>query len=227
MGDHPQNFQMKKVKFEQRVSPLNLAYLIPVKDVRGLIWWTYLNYEDRALVWAAHDKKKEPQLVQSVDFRRMCTKHGYINIVKWIHGAGVCLDAVTSIEATLWGHWDILKWMQGLGILVDDRGCLTAGAALGGHFDILKWLREHNYTWGVYVCRNAAAIGDINMLQWLKDNGCPWDEWACYMAVIKGKLGTLKWLIENGCPYDSLTLRLKAMQSHYMDVSKWVRENVS
>lgn len=212
---------IKRAKTE-RVSPLNLVYLIPQKDVRRLIWWTYLNHEDRALVWAAHNKTKEAQLIQSVGFRQMCTRHGYINIIKWIHGAGVCLDAVTSIEATLWGHWDILKWIQGLGILVDDRGCLTAGAALGGHLDILKWLKQHNYIWDVYVCRNAAAIGDIVMLQWLKENGCPWDEWACYLAITKGKLETLKWLIENGCPYDSLTLRLKAMRCHYKDVLEWV-----
>jgi hypothetical protein len=171
--------------------------------VRRLIWRTYLNAEDRALVWAAHNKTREHKLFKSNEFQEGCAKHGYLNVIKWIYNtSGRFAFTLVASKAARSGHLEILKWMEQSSILGDVMGFLSCGAALGGHIETLKWLKKNNFLFGTVVCENAASRGDIVLLKWLKENECPWDRWSCFSAVQNGHLETLKWLMENGCPYD-------------------------
>ena len=134
---------VKKIK----VSPLNLHRVIPVRDVRKLIW-KYIGSQDRQVVQVTQNSNKKPNL--ELSFSYYCVKNGHLSLLKWARENGS-----VGISGCYWNEWT------------------CAGAAAYGHLEVLKWARENGCDWNSDTCSFAAWNDHLEVLQWARENGCP------------------------------------------------------
>jgi len=204
------------------MSWLNLKSLLPVKDLRKLLF-AKLEPWDKLMVKLAHcpttlpapnqDTEVVSRVFATLEFQHWCVAHGYIALLEYIKPHVVrCVpvdskDVNLSCTAAESGHVHVLHW---LGV----NGCfmgrvLYSCAARGGHVHVLQWLKDHGFhcpqrtdvgMLETFSCRMAAEKGHLPALQWLVQNGfsCNWE--TSSVAAIAGHLDVLEWLVDNRCP---------------------------
>lgn len=156
----------------KRVSVLNLGRQIPQRDVVRMILGK-LNHVDQKLIWAAHNKNKEQQLITDDKFFEECLTEGYLEVVKWLY-------AKNPRHMIKEAH----KY-----------------AAIGGHIHIIEWLKERGFMWyRVELCILSVDYGHFEMLKWAFSNGCHCDYCVYEAAAAGGHLEILKWLMEKCGP---------------------------
>lgn len=90
---------------------------------------------------------------------RKATRHGNLEVVKWLGDNNIVWDLNPSTTQ---------KWDQNQ-ICTPVGWTLCADAAWGGHAEALSYLS------GKWCCPRAAAGGHLETLIWLRANGCPWE----------------------------------------------------
>lgn len=78
----------KRTRLDVGPNILNLKQWIPQNDVIKLIL-KRLNKVDWKLVWAAHNKRHEQELIQNNEFWWLCVHEGYLKVLMWGDGLGV------------------------------------------------------------------------------------------------------------------------------------------
>jgi hypothetical protein len=152
----------------KRVSILNLNRWIFQREIIRLILGK-LNRVDWKMMWAAHNKKREQQLITDDKFFGECLAEGCLEVVKWLYAKNP------------------------RSMIKKAHKC----AAVGGHLHIIKWLKEREFMWyRVNLCELSALHGHLEMLKWAYNDGCSIDWYTYRAAAAYGHLEILKWLVE-------------------------------
>jgi len=150
------------------LSPLGLRQLVPQRDVRRMLWLTYLDTYDRLVVWHAHGATPVPS-ANAVAFGKHCAKHGYLKLLqhyaRWFSREDL-IDEI-SADAARHGHLPVLQWIDGF------TGSFNAQcvfyAAVGGHENVLTWMRSRcNRNWNRLEADawvGLAAGGHLHILE--------------------------------------------------------------
>jgi hypothetical protein len=210
----------KKCSAPRVRAPLGLERLVPIRDVRRLIW-KYLTPHDREVARCAMNSCRVPQL--ETGFAEYCAKRGFLRLLEWGFGSKhVSLEQWACRAAAEGGQLAVLQWLREMGCPWDAYTCHFA--ALYGHLDVLKWARANGCGWGVLTCTYAAIGGHLAVLQWARAAGCHWNSLTCSEAAGAGHLTILQWARANGCPWDEDTVSY-ARYNHHVEVAEWARAN--
>lgn len=141
-------------------------------------------------------------------YRMFCgaaSKHGHLEILKYLRGKGCSLDGECFIFAAKHGHLEVLKYLhrESLYPTLYFRSRLCMIAAKRGYLKILKYLCEQKgYPLNKKCCAKAAKGGHLEVLQYLLTRGCPCNRLSYYGAIAAGRLDIVKYLHEQGCRFD-------------------------
>jgi hypothetical protein len=124
-------------------------------------------------------------------------------------------------NATRHGHLEVVKWLQQNGLPPNAWTCRYA--AFSGNLELLQWARENGCTLDKETFSNAATAGHLHILIWAKENGCPSDDNLCATAVGAGNMEVLKWAIANGFPLTQSACT-KAARGGHLKMLKFLRE---
>lgn len=184
--------------------PLNLNYLLPIKDVRKMIW-KQLNDIDRMMVMMTHNKKDEETFIEngySQEFVCGCTKYGYLELLKWMQDDELLYLSSIFYNAAKYNHINILEWANEKGYLSEfDFNVFSRNAVRCGNLQVLKWLYTKSGTLHCDIDIDACYNGYLYVLNWLKDIDFLFlKEDMYYSAIATNQLHVLDWLLLNGCP---------------------------
>lgn len=209
-------------------SVLNLRRWIFQKDVIRLIL-KRLNKADWELVWAAHNKRYEQQLLADASgcFLKECMKQGYLNLL--LTWKKIDLKDISWYlkYAAQGGHLYIVQWSVNNSIDFDPLTFMFE-AVVYGHVHIMKWLLDNvtscSLTDEYYFY--ALQGGHINVMEFLKQHDVPVPDEDHYVTVAAqhGQLNTLKWLLENGHAMNK-DIITEAVKNNHLETLKWVIKN--
>jgi len=216
----PKGGKRKKALTRARV-PLDLDRLIPIRDVRQLVWRKLTPY-DREMVRCAHNSERIPD----IDWRFMlrCARLGYVKLLELGYDHELNVTYQVMRKAGRGGHLETFQWVCAH---FDEWCCLDACAAIamGGNLLLLQWARTQGCSWDFQTPANAACKGHLHVLQWIHTQECELDDpWICASAAVNGHLGVLQWLRANDYPWDTCTCWRAAQRGH-LSVLKWARAN--
>jgi hypothetical protein len=202
-------------------SPLGLRQLFP-KDVRRLLWRTYLNEYDRLMVWKAHGVT--PPLHPGRAFVYHCAEHGYLALLQhfeaWTQPTE--LISVTEIAARR-GYLSILEWAVSKSCIVSE--CVFL-AAQYGHEHILDWLRPRVPNWNDDCWTGAAAGGHLHIMK-----QCQPLDLAVFLrsdvmyAAEGGHLHVIQWMVAQGyVELEKFNVMYYALNGGHVPLVSWLHE---
>jgi hypothetical protein len=211
---------------KEKVVPslLNLAQLIPQRDVRRLIWGTYLNPLDRKMCWLAHAKHKEKiQMSKEFLFLEDCAKYGYLDLLIYGIHNGCVLERSVISAAAFYGRLEILKWLLEQKFTLQPT--VSTDAAKGGRLEILKWLQKNGFELDHHDCYDAIKYNHLDVVKWYCEDTdiiSRDTDLICFFAAKYGHLRILEWAMQNYyCPKDNI-LRYCKHQQHIID---WIKQH--
>ena len=128
-------------------------------------------------------------------------KHGYIELLRYLHERGCEWDSETCRCAVRKGQIECLRYLHENGCEWNQITCVWA-AAEKGQIECLRYLHENGCEWDIDTCKSAAKKGHIECLRYAHEKGCEWDKETCLWATLNGEIECLKYAHEEGCEYD-------------------------
>lgn len=177
----------------------------------------------------------------SEDYIANAARHGYIDLLKWIHYHYMQVDPHFSDLGGISihnGHVAVFQWLVESCNL--DIDFYTIRSAAVHSLDVLRWTltKTSNIKFHVLgsgsvkdIAENcllpavAATHGNIQMLDWLVSQGVRigHDIYSC--AAIKGHINVLQWGIDHGVPRNESSAYAFAAQSGQLEALKWLENH--
>jgi hypothetical protein len=209
-------------------SLLNLSHVLPIKDLRNLMF-DKLDHWDRELVMPAHaGPTNQLRVFRNKNFQRWCARLGHIALLKYIKPhVYKCTELCAA--AAYGGRLHVITWLVSIGCPIDYS--LFPSAAIGGNVEVLEWLKygladpgdfEGFATENAAACTNAAEFGHLPAIHWLMQHGFHWDEQTCHEAAQHGHLHVLQWIVDNGCPITLSVAATYAARRGHLHVLQWL-----
>lgn len=155
-------------------------------------------------------------------FTDYAIKHGFLNLLKYLHKNEYYLDNLACNLAAKHGFLEILEYLHKNGFSWNENACLEA--AKNGFLEILKYLHENGCSFDEDACEYASCNGHLDCLKYLHENNCPWSHFVFNHTAENGHLECLKYLLKNGCPWNENTLYDTIMNDHF-ECFKYLYDN--
>jgi hypothetical protein len=228
------------------VSPLGLRNLLPVGDVRRLLWWRYLNKHDRMVVWNAHG-------CAPIDYNMKALRYwiqgGHVALfersphifrdsiafpmprisIEWLHAQNAGFAASDMERAANADDLSSILFMLEIKVCPDWRA--TNAAARNGHIRILEVLERDPRAWDSSLFKTAALYGKLDVLKWLYANyftkrpsvfEFDAEFYVVESALCNGHINILEWL-SHRFTYSEYTCGLAA-RNNQLATLQWLRQ---
>jgi hypothetical protein len=209
---------------------LNLADVIPWRQVRALVWRHASSRVDRLMVRMAHGLDKDgwhPWLCAEV------AREGSVAILQWVWKRQLPYAdwGLSTTDAAMDGcQVAALDWLLDKNCPWRGPGMCMTLAAERGHVSLLAWCVKRylpsQCATPLHLLLTAARCGNTNVLDWLLAHGCPWDGAVVVMAGSVGNIHVLEWAYDkNGADWIPLHTVDAAAHNGQVDVLLWLRDH--
>ncbi|KAJ3338089.1 hypothetical protein HDU83_008335 [Entophlyctis luteolus] len=179
----------------------------------------------------------------------IASKHGQLEVVKWLvdHGANVNAENVNKATplhiASQNGHLEVVKWLVDHGANVNaenvQKATLLHIASQNGHLEVVKWLVDHGANVNAENVQKATLLhiasqnGHLEVVKWLVDHGANVNaenvnKWTpLHIASSNGHLEVVKWLVDHGANVNAENIQKAtplhiASENGHLEVVKWL-----
>lgn len=227
---------MEGVRKKIQICPLYLNHLLPITDVRKMIW-KLLNNIDRIIIMIAHNKEKEKELLLQCDknietFLFGCIGNGYLDLLIWLKQKdNNKFDWYYKHKgffylAAKYDRVNILDWANKSGYLTEFEYALLTNIAIRyGKFGVIMWLHEIKYELTDAKIFNMCFFGHIHILKWAKEKGYTFDKKMYSHALAGEQIETLDWLLSNKCPIPTRD-ELLPPRDYSDECNEWINKNI-